>query len=125
MKSKLPKVLHRVGGLALLDHVIRTAQAVAPDTITVIIGHAGAQVRDFCGQYPSIQTAVQEPQLGTAHALQQAESVLRGKTGTVVLLSGDVPLLSRSTLRNLVEHHISTGSSATVVTASVERPYGY
>ena len=92
MKSKLPKVLHRVGGLALLDHVIRTAQAVAPDTITVIIGHAGEQVRDFCGQYPSIGMAVQEPQLGTAHALQQAEEELRGKTGTVVLLSGDVPL---------------------------------
>ena len=125
MKSTLPKVLHRVGGLALLDHVIRTAQAVAPDTITVIIGHAGAQVREFCGQYPSIETAVQEPQLGTAHALQQAEAVLGGKTGTVVLLSGDVPLLSRSTLRNLVEHHTSMGSSATVVTAAVERPYGY
>ena len=125
MKSKLPKVLHRVGGLALLDHVIRTAQAVAPDTITVITGHAGDQVRDFCGQYPIIGTAIQEPQRGTAHALQQAEGILRDKTGTVVLLSGDVPLLSRSTLRNLVEYHKLTGSSATVVTAAVERPYGY
>src|SRR5262245_7385120 len=125
MKSKLPKVLHRVGGLALLDHVIRAAQAVAPTTVTVVIGHAGAQVRDFCGQYPNVETVVQEPQLGTAHALQQAEAVLGGRTGTVVLLSGDVPLLSRSTLRNLVERHNSAGSSATVVTASVERPYGY
>ena len=125
MRSKLPKVLHKVGGLALLDHVIRTAQAVAPDTVTVITGHAGAQVRDFCGQYPNIRIAVQEPQLGTAHALQQAEGALAGKTGTVVLLSGDVPLLSRSTLRNLVEQHNDTGASATVVTAAVERPYGY
>jgi bifunctional UDP-N-acetylglucosamine pyrophosphorylase/glucosamine-1-phosphate N-acetyltransferase len=125
MKSKLPKVLHKVGGLPLLDHVIRTAQAVAPDTVTVITGHAGDQVRDFCGQYPNISTAVQEPQLGTAHALQQAEEPLRGKTGTLVLLSGDVPLLSRSTLRNLVEQHNSAGAAATVVTASVERPYGY
>ena len=125
MKSKLPKVLHRVGGLALLDHVIRAAQAVAPATVTVVVGHAGGQVRDFCGQYPNIETVVQEPQLGTAHALQQAEAALGGRTGTVVLLSGDVPLLSRSTLRSLVERHNSTGSSATVVTATVERPYGY
>jgi bifunctional UDP-N-acetylglucosamine pyrophosphorylase/glucosamine-1-phosphate N-acetyltransferase len=125
MKSKLPKVLHKVGGLPLLDHVIRTAQAVDPDTVTVITGHRGDQVREFCGQYPNIRTVVQEPQLGTAHALQQAEDALKGKTGAVVLLSGDVPLLSRSTLLNLVERHNVAGASATVVTASVERPYGY
>jgi bifunctional UDP-N-acetylglucosamine pyrophosphorylase/glucosamine-1-phosphate N-acetyltransferase len=68
---------------------------------------------------------LQSPQLGTAHALQQAESALAGRGGTVVLLSGDVPLLTGSTLRRLVEAHVSAAAAATVATAVVERPYGY
>ena len=68
---------------------------------------------------------VQEPQLGTAHALLQAEPVLRGATGTVVLLYGDVPLLEQDTLRGLIEHHRSTGAALTALTASVDRPKGY
>jgi bifunctional UDP-N-acetylglucosamine pyrophosphorylase/glucosamine-1-phosphate N-acetyltransferase len=68
---------------------------------------------------------VQSPQLGTAHALQQAESALANRAGTVVLLSGDVPLLTGATLRRLVQEHQSAGAAATVVTAIVERPYGY
>jgi len=68
---------------------------------------------------------VQEPQLGTAHALLTTESALRGQSGTLVLLSGDVPLLSSKTLQKLVDHHQSTGAAATVVTAVVEDPRGY
>ena len=125
MKSSLPKVLHRVGGLALIDHVIRTAQTVSPDTITVVTGHGSAKVRDYLGVYTNIGAALQEPQLGTAHALQQVEPLLAGKSGTVVLLSGDVPLLSPKTLVGLVNRHNSAEAAATVVTASFEKPYGY
>ena len=125
MKSSLPKVLHRAGGVSLLDHVLRTALAVVPDTVTVVTGHAGTAVRDHLAIYQNVMTAVQEPQLGTAHALQQAEPFLTGKTGTVILLSGDVPLLSRKTLVDLVTRHNNAGAAATVVTAVVERPYGY
>ena len=75
--------------------------------------------------WPAIRFALQEPQLGTAHALQQAESVLSGRTGTVVMLSGDVPLLSGSTLGRLLDTHRGAAAAATVVTAMVERPYGY
>ena len=71
------------------------------------------------------QCVLQSPQLGTAHALQQAEGVLADRRGTVVLLSGDVPLLTGATLRGLVETHVNAGAAATVVTAVVERPYGY
>jgi bifunctional UDP-N-acetylglucosamine pyrophosphorylase/glucosamine-1-phosphate N-acetyltransferase len=74
---------------------------------------------------PNLQTVLQEPQLGTAHALQQVEPLLAGKIGTVVLLSGDVPLLSAATVSNLVNKHKSAGAAATVVTANVDRPYGY
>ena len=68
---------------------------------------------------------MQEPQLGTGHALLQAEPFLRGKTGTVLLLSGDVPLLRAETVRALIEHHVSRRAAATVLTAAVERPEGY
>ena len=69
--------------------------------------------------------ALQEPQLGTGHALLQAEPHLAGQSGTVVLLSGDVPLLRPATLRALVETHTARGAAATVLTARVDRPHGY
>ena len=125
MKSKLPKVLHPLAGRPLIEHVLRTANAVSPATVTLIVGHAADLVRERLGSRPNTDFALQEPQLGTAHALQQAEARLAGKSGTVVLLSGDVPLLSEATLRRLIETHHGAGAAATVITAIVERPYGY
>jgi bifunctional UDP-N-acetylglucosamine pyrophosphorylase/glucosamine-1-phosphate N-acetyltransferase len=125
MKSQLPKVLHPLAGRPLIEHVLKTADAIEPSTVTVIVGHGGDGVRDKIGSRPNIGFAVQEPQLGTAHALQQAEERLAGRQGTVVLLSGDVPLLTVATLRRLVETHHRAGAAATVVTAVVERPYGF
>ena len=125
MKSQLPKVLHPIGNRPLIDHVLRTAESVSPATITVIVGYGADAVRQFLGQRPNMWVAIQEPQLGTAHALRQAEPVLAGRTGTLVLLSGDVPLLSADTLRRLVDAHHGAGAAATVVTATVDRPYNY
>src|SRR4051812_9633922 len=125
MKSALPKVLHPLAGRTLVEHVLETAAAVSPITVTLVVGHGANKVRDKLAQRPNIGFVLQEPQLGTAHALQQAESVLGGRKGTVILLSGDVPLLRASTLRRLVEAHQAAGAAATVVTAMVERPYGY
>jgi bifunctional UDP-N-acetylglucosamine pyrophosphorylase/glucosamine-1-phosphate N-acetyltransferase len=125
MKSRFPKVLHRIGNLPLIEHVLRTAESIRPATITVIVGHEADTVRRFLGDRQTLQFALQVPQQGTAHALQQAESTLTGRTGTLVLLSGDVPLLTPDTLRRLVETHRGAGAAATVVTATVERPYGY
>src|SRR5205085_552863 len=68
---------------------------------------------------------LQHPQLGTAHALQQAEEVLAGRSGTLILLSGDVPMLRAQTLRRLIDAHRGAHAAATVATATVERPYGY
>jgi len=125
MKSQLPKVLHQIAGRSLLEHVLQTANAVAPATVTVIVGHGADQVRKSVGIRPNVGFAVQEPQLGTAHALQQAESRLAERQGTVVLLSGDVPMLSADTLRRLLDAHHDAGAAATVVTSIVDRPYGY
>ena len=125
MKSGLPKVLHPIAGRPMVDHVLDTARTVSPATITLIVGHKADVVRQRLGHHPDLQFAVQEPQRGTAHALQQAESVLAGRTGTLVLLSGDVPLLTPGTLQRLLQAHQAAAAAATVVTASVERPYGY
>jgi bifunctional UDP-N-acetylglucosamine pyrophosphorylase/glucosamine-1-phosphate N-acetyltransferase len=74
---------------------------------------------------PSLTFVVQEPQLGTAHALLTTESTLKSRTGTVILLSGDVPLLTRNTLQRLAQTHQEARAAATVVTATVESPRGY
>ena len=126
MKSRLPKVLHPVAGRPMVEHVLKAADSISPATETLIVGHGADMVRERLGsRRKGLQFALQEPQLGTAHALQQAEPVLTQRTGTLVLLSGDVPLLTVSTLRKLVETHRNAAAAATVVTAIVDRPYGY
>jgi bifunctional UDP-N-acetylglucosamine pyrophosphorylase / glucosamine-1-phosphate N-acetyltransferase len=125
MKSELPKVLHRIAGLALIDHVLRAAAALQPTSTTIVVGHGGDQVRRHLEQEPTVGFVVQEPQLGTGHALLQTAPVLRGEQGTVLLLSGDVPLLRGDTLRALAATHDGAGALATVLTAMVDRPYGY
>jgi len=125
MKSAEPKVLHRAGGLALIDHVLRAAGTLQPSTIVIVVGHQADRIEDYVGQRPGVRFARQEPQLGTGHALLQAEPHLAGATGTVVLLSGDVPLLRPDTLAGLVRHHTDRGATATVVTARVPDPTGY
>src|SRR2546422_471349 len=125
MKSRLPKVLHPIAGRPMVEYVLRTARSVSPETITLIVGHEADTVRARLAPHRDLQFVLQSPQLGTAHALQQAEKALLGRTGTLVLLSGDVPLLSSKTLQRVVETHTSAGAAATVVTAIVERPYGY
>jgi bifunctional UDP-N-acetylglucosamine pyrophosphorylase/glucosamine-1-phosphate N-acetyltransferase len=125
MKSALPKVLHRAGGLPLIEHVVRAAAVLSPRTTTVIVGHQAGLVEQATGERPGLHFARQEPQLGTGHALLQAEPALAGQTGTVVLLSGDVPLLRRDTLQGLVRTHAGSRAAATVLTAMMEDPHGY
>jgi bifunctional UDP-N-acetylglucosamine pyrophosphorylase/glucosamine-1-phosphate N-acetyltransferase len=125
MKSELPKVLHPVAGKPLLDRVVATALALQPGTVTIVVGHGADQVRHRFQDREDVRLVVQEPQLGTGHALLQTEPVLRGRAGTVVLLSGDVPLLKSETLRALIATHRDAGAAATVLTATLDRPYGY
>ena len=125
MNSAAPKVLHRAGDLPLVEHVLRAADTLQPATTVVVIGHAASQVTGALVHRPGLRFALQEPQLGTGHALLQAEPHLAGQSGTVVLLSGDVPLLRPATLRALVDTHTTRHAAATVLTARVARPQGY
>ena len=125
MKSELPKVLHPIAGQPLIDRVLDTAQALNPSTMTLVVGHSADKVRTHLAGRPGLAFAAQEPQLGTGHALLQTEPILRGRSGIVILLSGDVPLLRADSLQGLVETHKAAGAAATVLTAKLERPYGY
>ena len=124
MRSELPKVLHKVAGRALIDRVLETSAALAPATTTIVVGHGADQVRAHVGSHPTVHFVLQEPQLGTGHALLQTAPVLKDRAGTVVLLSGDVPLLTRDALHGLVNTHREEKAAATVLTALLERPYG-
>ena len=125
MKSQVPKVLHRISGFALIERVLRTADALAPASITLVVGHGAEDVKQSLNSRQSLQFVLQEQQLGTGHALLQARPLLEGKSGVVVLLSGDVPLLTSNTLKSLIDTHVQSQAAATVVTAEMTRPFGY
>ena len=125
MKSAIPKVLHAACGLPLIEHVLRAAAPLSPETVVVVVGHEAELVTARLASRSSTTFAVQEPQLGTGHALLQAEPALSGKSGTVVVLSGDVPLLRPETLDRLVQTHLAQRAAATVLTATVTDPTGY
>ncbi len=109
----------------MIAHVLEGARALHPRSVTVVVGHQADAVKSALAGHPGLTFVVQEPQLGTGHALLMAEPALRGACGTVILLSGDVPLLSPQTLQALIDRHHSRRAAATVVTAIVDVPHGY
>ncbi len=125
MKSALPKVLHHAAGLPLIDHVLRAAGSISPTSVIAIVGHEADRLKAALADRPGLSFALQSPQLGTGHALLQAEPLLAGATGTVLLLSGDVPLLTAASLRALADAHRERRAAATVLTAVVAAPDGY
>jgi bifunctional UDP-N-acetylglucosamine pyrophosphorylase/glucosamine-1-phosphate N-acetyltransferase len=125
MKSSRPKVLHPLAGRPLIEHVLRTLDVLRADSITVVVGHGGDDVRSVLSARPNLRFAVQAPQLGTGHALLQTEPLLESQRGTVLLVYADVPLLQSSTLARLVERHKAARAAATVLTMELSEPYGY
>jgi bifunctional UDP-N-acetylglucosamine pyrophosphorylase/glucosamine-1-phosphate N-acetyltransferase len=128
MKSKLPKVLHRLAGRALLQHVVDTAAALAARQVVIITGHGAIEVEaalaDKTGATAQfdLNFVRQEPQLGTGHAMQQAVPVLKDD-GMVVVLSGDVPLTRADTLQQLLA--ASAGQQLALLTIELADPTGY
>src|SRR5204863_5581387 len=109
----------------LIEHVLGAAESISPASIAIVVGHQADQVKEALGKRLGLAFALQEPQLGTGHALLEAEPLLRDATGTLVLLSGDVPLLRAETLAALVRRHEKRQAAATVLTAVVPSPEGY
>ena len=124
LKSKHPKVLHEVGGKPLLAHVIAAAQqVVSPEDIYVIVGHEAEKVRDSV-QRNGVQFVLQEPQLGTGHALMCAAPAL-AKYDQVIVLSGDAPLITAATISKLRDFHQQKKAAMTILSARLENPTGY
>ena len=124
LKSARPKVLHAIGGKALLAHVIDAAlKIVPPNDIFVVVGHGAEAVRAAVGS-TGVHFVEQGEQKGTGHALQQALGALRDYEH-VLVLSGDVPLLESRTIASLRDFHLRERAAMTILTAEVERPFGY
>jgi bifunctional UDP-N-acetylglucosamine pyrophosphorylase/glucosamine-1-phosphate N-acetyltransferase len=117
MKSDLPKVLHRIAGRPLLNHVLDSVEAVGIDHTVVVVGHQADLVERTCRR-DGIDFVLQEPQLGTGHAVQVAAGKLR-PGGYCVVLAGDVPLLRAETLKRLIEGAVEGGAAAVVLTCVV------
>src|SRR3989440_1800235 len=120
MHSSTPKVLHRLAGRALLAHVFDTAKQLSPKVICVVYGHGGELVRQAVEEN-SVVWVMQEPQLGTGHAVMQAAPHLDERWPTLVLY-GDVPLIRAETLKHLVQ---AAGKGLGLLTATLDHPTGY
>ena len=123
MRSKYPKVLHKVGGKPMLQHVIDAATVAGCDEKVVIVGHEAELVEAMVGSQGKI--ALQAEQLGTGHAVMQTAEALKGFSGTALILCGDTPLLEGEELKKFCEAHKSSGAAATVLTAIMDDPFGY
>jgi len=124
MKSAKPKVLHPLAGQPLVQYPLRLAAELGCRQRVLVVGHAAEQVRQELAA-EDVQFAVQAEQLGTGHALLCAAEALADFRGTLLLLCGDVPLLRRESLAELLLSHQRSGAMVSVLTARVENPYGY
>lgn len=123
MKSSLPKVLHPVAGKPMLWHALRAIQQSTTEKPVVVVGHGADKVTAWLGE--SAQTVLQEPQLGTGHAVMQAESMLKGRTDLVVVCYADMPLLRGETLQQLVETQKKNSGPISMLTVVADDPRGF
>ncbi len=125
MRSKLPKVLHRLSGLTLVENVINSTSLVNPTRKIAIVGYAAEQVKATLSTVPNLEFVEQAEQLGTGHAVQQVIPALEGFKGNLLVLNGDVPLLKPETIEQMMTTHIKNNNAATILTAQMDDPTGY
>ena len=128
MRSDRAKVLHRLDGRPLIDHVCQTAVLLSPEKIYFVVGHQAEEVKQSVANEFSLSNFVfvlQPKQLGTGDAVNSARTFLAEQDSTVLVLSGDVPLIRESTLRSLIEEHERDGAACTFLTVRLANPFGY
>lgn len=123
MKSSLPKVLHPIAGKPMIWHALEALKQSTTEKPVVVVGHGAEDVTRFLGD--SAQTVLQEPQLGTGHAVLQAESFLKGKTDLIVVCYADMPLLRGETVKQLVETQKDNPGPMSMLTVVAEHPRGF
>jgi len=125
MKSDRIKVLHEVAGQPMVAWSLAAAREAGADEVVVVVGHQAEQVQEHLKGQPALRIALQEEQLGTGHAVSCALPELSRGSTTVLILCGDTPLLTGSTLQRLVAAHCSAKAVVTVLTAKLQNPFGY
>lgn len=126
MESDLAKVLHPLCGKPLVAWVLEATRPLAPQRTVVIVGHQAAVVEATVReQFPDVEFALQPQMLGTGHAVQQAEALLKDFEGEVIVTCGDAPLITTDTLRELVAQRQQAGATAAMLVATVDDPTGY
>jgi bifunctional UDP-N-acetylglucosamine pyrophosphorylase/glucosamine-1-phosphate N-acetyltransferase len=123
MKSSLPKVLHSIAGKPMIWHALEAIQHSTTETPLVIVGHGAEEVTKYLGD--TALTVLQEPQLGTGHAVMQAEALLKDKTDLVVVCYSDMPLLRGETLQALVETQKNNKGPISLLTVHADNPRGF
>ncbi len=123
MKSSLVKVLHPLAGRPMLLHVFDAVMTLRPERVVAVLGHQAGEVAKVLPE--GVTVALQKEQLGTAHAALTGLRRLKGFNGTVMVVSGDAPLVSADTLRRLAARHRAAGAAMSVLTARLEDPAGY
>lgn len=123
MKSRRSKLLHNLAGRPLIAYPLRLAQALQPDHLVLVLGHLAGQIQEALG--PGYTSVIQEPQLGTGHAVEQARPLLEGRCDQVLVLYGDTPLLRPETLREMQRRHEEQQATVTLLSGVVREPRGY
>lgn len=129
MRSNHAKVLHMADGRPLIDHVCRTAAALSPENIFIVVGHQAEEVRSAVlteFEQNKVTFVEQKEQLGTGDAANAAREYLEGRDSTILVLSGDVPLIRPETLKGLIQqHHTHRNTACTILTVDQSHPAGY
>src|SRR5690349_7436672 len=128
MKSKTPKVLHRIGGRSMIGHVLAAVGTLEPARVVTVVGHQRELVGPHVSELrPDAVLAVQEEQLGTGHAVRIALEALDvpPRAGTVLIAYGDTPLLAGETLQAFAASHRAAGAAVSILSGIVANPHGY
>ncbi|MBE9103921.1 bifunctional UDP-N-acetylglucosamine diphosphorylase/glucosamine-1-phosphate N-acetyltransferase GlmU [Nostoc cf. edaphicum LEGE 07299] len=125
MKSRLPKVLHSLGGRSLVERVLESVEPLSPSRRIVIVGYQSEEVQAAMHSIPSLEFVEQTVQLGTGHAIQQLLPHLENYTGDLLVLNGDLPLIRSETLKQMLQTHVRNQNSATILTSHLPDPTGY
>jgi bifunctional UDP-N-acetylglucosamine pyrophosphorylase/glucosamine-1-phosphate N-acetyltransferase len=129
MKSDLPKVVFPVGGRPMVCAVVDACLAAGCGRVIAVVGHKQELVRDALKNYPQVEYAVQDQQLGTGHAVQCAMPLLARESekpgSETLVLCGDGPLIRPATIKAVLDRHRSTGAAATLATSVIDNPDGY
>lgn len=125
MKSRLPKVLHKVAGKELISHVIDCLTSINFKKTFVVIGNGSDLVKTYLEKYKNVDTVLQKERLGSGHALLQVKNKAKGLKGNLLVMCGDTPLVKKDTIKKLLSYHLKHKNHATVLSGIIENPFGY